>query len=376
MKGLLTALVLCLGASLAKADAADRAATLLEQAKVSLSAARGPKERLAALGRAAQAQEATLQALRDDLRTIFGNQRALDEEMEAEARKLRAVLAALLRLQRAPRAAALAHPGGVVSAARAGTTLATFAPMLEAEAARLRASLDEMVALRARRDEAASGARKSLAGLQSARAEIAELIRKDRRASELSPGILSRLREEGVLLAQSAADLRALSAALPAISRANGDLQAPQTASIKAAKGAILPPVEGVIERRFGSVRNGVALEGLEVTAPAYAEIYAPWAGIVRFAGDYGGYGGVVIVEPEAGMLIVLAGFARFYREAGEVVLGGEPLGSLGGPAPQTEEFLMAGVSPLEALARETLYIEVRQGDMPEDPAHWFAFEE
>ncbi|MEL6793983.1 MAG: peptidoglycan DD-metalloendopeptidase family protein, partial [Pseudomonadota bacterium] len=107
--------------------------------------------------------------------------------------------------------------------------------------------------------------------------------------------------------------------------------------------------------------------------APAYAEVYAPWDAVVRFAGSFGDYGVVVILEPEDEALIILSGLKSARREAGEVVLRGESLGALGGPAPETEEFLISATSALEALPVETLYMEVRQSGDPVDPAEWFA---
>ena len=81
----------------------------------------------------------------------------------------------------------------------------------------------------------------------------------------------------------------------------------------------------------------------------------------------------MVILEPEDGVLIILSGLKSLSREAGEVVLRGESLGSLGGPPPETEEFLISAASALEATPPETLYMEVRQSGEPVDPAEWFA---
>lgn len=365
-------LILCLSCTVAAANDAARAAAMLERAEAALADSRTPKERLAALGRAAQAQEATLQALRGNLRTLSARRTALDERMVEDDRRLRAVLGALQRLERSPRAAALAHPGGAVSAARAGMTLAVLAPALEVEAARLRVSLDEIEEVEARRDIAVAEARASLAALQRARGEVSDLIRKNRRATQLPKALSDRLRAEGEALSRSASTLRILASALPD----TVGLAAPSSGGVSfaAARGAIPSPLEGQVVRSFGAPDATSPLEGVEITAPAYAEIYAPWSGIIRFSGNYGSYGGVIILEPEPDTLIVLSGVSRFFRDAGETVLAGEPLGSLGGPLPQDEEFLISGTIPVEALAPETLYIEVRRGGKPVDPAQWFAF--
>ncbi|MEX2520154.1 MAG: peptidase M23, partial [Paracoccaceae bacterium] len=140
---------LLLASPVAAAD--QRAAEMLERAQASLGAAKSPEERLAALGRAAQAQEATLRALRVDLRAVAGRRAEIDGGLKAEERRFIAVLSALQRLESAPRVALIAHPGGPVAAARAGMTLAAFAPELEAEAGRLSRALGELAMLDAER---------------------------------------------------------------------------------------------------------------------------------------------------------------------------------------------------------------------------------
>jgi hypothetical protein len=46
----------------------------------------------------------------------------------------------------------------------------------------------------------------------------------------------------------------------------------------------------------------------------------------------------------------------------------------MGGPPPASEEFLVEATGPGGAGAEQTLYIEVRQGGVPVDPAALFEF--
>ncbi|QIE57458.1 peptidoglycan DD-metalloendopeptidase family protein [Pikeienuella piscinae] len=367
-----TALLLLSMMLLAGVGPEERAAEMLERAEASLAAARTPGERLAALGRAAQAEEAALAAIRENLRSGANRRAEIEAGLEGERRRLVAVLSALQRIESAPRAAALAHPDGVVAGARAGMQLAALAPALEAETARLSALLAELSALDVRRDIAASDARRSLAALQRLRAEIAEIVDRDRGAGNVSAATRARLVAEGEALAQSAKSLKALAAALPS---AVAEEEAPRAASFAAARGALPPPVEGELERRFGAPGAGGPLEGVEISAPAYAAVYAPWRSVVRFAGPFGEDGVVVMLEPDPEILIVFSGLAAARVQLGDVVAAGEPLGALGGPPPAAEEFLIAATTPVESLGRETLYMEVRRGGAPVDPAIWFALD-
>lgn len=369
MRRLVSALTIAaLAASLccaaARANDAAHAAKLLKEAESALADAKSPKTRIAALGLAAQAQEAVLKALRGDLKALSERRDRLAARRSAEESRLTAILAALQRLERSPRAAALSHTGGAVSAARAGMALASFIPALEVEAARIRVALDEIAALESRRDVAASEARASLAALRGARAEIAALLDKDRRRNRLPGELLARVARETEALARSGASLSALSTALPPASRTESG-----GARFTASARGLPPPVEGRLVAAFGETLE----PGVKFQAPAYAEVYAPWDAEVRFAGPFGDYGSVVILEPEPEVLIIFSGLKDLRRQAGEVVLRGEPLGTLGGPPPETEEFLISAASALEATPPETLYMELRQGGEPVDPAEWFA---
>ncbi|MEM7270788.1 MAG: hypothetical protein AAF401_16245, partial [Pseudomonadota bacterium] len=212
----------------------ERPAQLLARAETALTAARTPKERLAALGLAAQAQEAALMALRGDMRDLSARANGVDGEMARRERSLRAVLSALERLERTPSSAVLAHPSGALAAARAGMALSAFAPALEAEAARLRGALAEIETLRTRREAATEEARTSLASLQAMRIEIASLLDRERRTRRLPTEMIERLKADTSALAKSAESFRALTGALPPPPE---DVALKASPSIRAVKG-------------------------------------------------------------------------------------------------------------------------------------------
>ncbi len=344
----------------------ERPAQLLARAETAMTAARTPKERLAALGQAAQAQEAALMALRSDLRDLSVRANGVDDAMATRQRRLRAVLSALERIERAPRAATLAHPGGALSAARAGMALSAFAPALKKEADNMRATLGGIRDLNTRRKAAADEARASLASLQEMRSEIASLLDRERKTRRLPADLVERLKADTEALAKSAANFRALTGALPAPPK---EIVLRATPSVRAVKGALTPPVEGMLSQPWSE-----ETEGAYLSVPAYAEVYSPWPGVVRFAGPFGDHGGVVILEPEPSMLMVFGGLGEIWAETGALVLQGQPLGAMGGPAPEADEFLIASGEGSAALGRETLYMEIRENGAPVDPATWFAF--
>jgi septal ring factor EnvC (AmiA/AmiB activator) len=53
----------------------------------------------------------------------------------------------------------------------------------------------------------------------------------------------------------------------------------------------------------------------------------------VRYAGPLLDYGNVIILEPEADYLLIMAGFATLFVQAGELLQGDAPLGLMPGPS-------------------------------------------
>ena len=73
-------------------------------------------------------------------------------------------------------------------------------------------------------------------------------------------------------------------------------------------------------------------------------------------------------------MLMVFGGLGDIWAEPGALVLQGQPLGAMGGPAPEADEFLIASGEGSAALKQKTLYMKIRENGAPVDPAAWFAF--
>ena len=91
-----------------------------------------------------------------------------------------------------------------------------------------------------------------------------------------------------------------------------------------------------------------------------------------------------MILEPQADTLFVFAGLDVVYGTAGQVIAGGTPVGLMGGGVAAPQDPAQSGeseaigdeLSPLRDGAgterSETLYIEVRQDNVPQDPEQWF----
>ncbi|MEM8697998.1 MAG: peptidoglycan DD-metalloendopeptidase family protein [Pseudomonadota bacterium] len=353
-----------LAGAVAGASEIDRARILLQDAETSLNRVASSQKhaQLSALGQAVKAHEAALAALRQRLRQLAAREQEIAGDLAGDRARLTEVLAALQSLSQAPRSALLAFPGGPVRAARAATLMQELTPKLEAQSAAIRDRLDQIRQLRAQQETARVEARGALARLQGLRARTAQILRSRTRripADEISA--------QAEAAARQAESLRQLTAALDRRDIASA---AGASTRFEALRGSLPLPVSGRIASSFGTEgRRGF---GLTLAAPAYGQVIAPVGGTIRYVGDLKGYGTVALLEPEAGWMIILAGLGAVDRNAGETVLAGERIGDLGGPLPTSEEFLLEAGDQAGEIEEETLYIELRRGDNPVDPAPWF----
>jgi septal ring factor EnvC (AmiA/AmiB activator) len=290
----------------------------------------------------------------------------LGGEMRENRARLEKLVVALQSLARAPRSALLLYPGGPVAVARGAGLMASVSPHLDARIADLRARIEALERLRTGQEVARVEARGALAALQELRADTADALRRRDRASMPQR---YELVEQAAAAAGQARDLDGLAVALRDAARQGRDA----VVTFTEARGLMAPPVQGVVTAGFGDPDPwGRPGAGVTLSAPAYAQVSAPWDGTIRFAGPLIDYGQVVVIEPEAGTLIVLAGLADIDRVVGETVLAGERLGDLGGPLPDSEEFLLEATTDRDQIGAEKLYIEIRRGGEPVDPALWF----
>ncbi len=147
-----------------------------------------------------------------------------------------------------------------------------------------------------------------------------------------------------------------------------------------AIKGDLPLPVQGQLLREFNVAdAAGITRPGVILAARPRAMVTSPVTATILFRGPLLDYGNVVILEPAADVLFVIAGLAEVYGEAGQVIPTGSPIGLLGGEQPAVDEILnQTNANPTTitgAGQSETLYLEVREGQSPVNPATWFALE-
>jgi len=141
-----------------------------------------------------------------------------------------------------------------------------------------------------------------------------------------------------------------------------------------AQKGSLPLPVQGQLLRRFDAPdAAGIRRPGIIIAARPRALVTAPAAATILFTGPLLDYGNVIILEPAADVLFVIAGLSDVFGTAGQVIPAGTPIGLLGGDAPTANAILTQSEADTGGVASQTLYLEVRDGQTPVNPTDWFA---
>ena len=114
----------------------------------------------------------------------------------------------------------------------------------------------------------------------------------------------------------------------------------------------------GRILGRYGEVSStGLTQKGLTLETAPGAQVVAPYEGNVVYAGQFRGYGELLIIEHGEGYHSLLAGLSRIDSTIGQWVVAGEPVGVMG----RTDT------------RRPVLYVELRRNGQPINPLPWLA---
>ncbi|WP_207208053.1 murein hydrolase activator EnvC [Salipiger sp. IMCC34102] len=369
------AAILCLWAGLAQAqaqtatpaEAAEAAAARLAQARLQLDAAGSGRNRVEALTEVVRAYEDGLVALRDGLRRAAIRADTLELQLDARQEEVSRLLGVLASLGDAPAPLLLLHPTGALGTARSGMMVADVTPALQAQVSDLSATLEELSDLQTLQEAALETVSDGLRGAQEARAALSAAIA-DRTDLPL------RFSDDPVQTALLLASTETLDAFATGLAEAfdTGDA-APELS----ATGDLPLPVQGRLLRAAGQPdAAGVVRPGVILAARPRALVTTPVPATLLFRGPLLDYGNVVIVEPAQDVLFVIGGLGEVYGEVGQVLPAGAPLGLLGGETPTPDAILTGSEGAGGSAATQTLYLEVRDGQGPVDPATWFALDQ
>ena len=346
----------------AASDRLNRAAALME-------AADGAANRVKALTEVVGAYEDGLEAMRDGLRRAAIQEETLSRRLQSREDEIARLLGVLQSMAQSEGPVLLLHPSGPIGTARSAMILSDVTPALETRAAALRAELEEVTVLRQLQQSALDTLREGLQGAQDARTALSQAIA-DR------TDLPRRFNEDPVKTALLVASTETLEGFASGLSEIAVDEVPGSLPGIDARKGSLRLPVEGRILRRAGEAdAAGIVRPGILLATRPRALVTTPAPATLRYRGELLDYGNVVILEPQAGLLMVFAGLDVVYGEIGEVVPGGSPVGMMAAPEGESGDvnaLLIENEKDAGASRSQTLYIEVREDNEPVDPETWF----
>ncbi|MDR5655137.1 murein hydrolase activator EnvC family protein [Ruixingdingia sedimenti] len=367
LRAAILSLLLLAAPAAAQEDVATRARTAsaaLQSAIAALESSGGGKAEVGALTRTITAYEEGLSALRAALRQVTVREAALALRFEAKRDRVAQLLGVLSGMQTDPGPLLLLHPAGPLGTARSGMMLTEVTPALQAEASTLRRELEEVATLRALQEEAVTTLGRGLDAAQAARTALSQALA----ARTPPPRRFIENPEQLAALVANAETLDAFAISLPPDTGGAEGMP-----DFEEAQGRLPLPVVGSVLRAAGEAdAAGIVRPGLVIATRPQALVTAPWPATIRYRGPLLDYGNVMILEPGAGYLLILAGLGTVFGEVGEVIEQGAPLGLMPGRDPgdpSIGEDLREGAG---AGGSETLYMELRQGAEPVDPAAWF----
>ncbi|KIC50157.1 peptidase M23B [Tateyamaria sp. ANG-S1] len=347
---------------------AREAGAQLEAASVRLAEAETARNRVRALTDTVHAYEAGLSAMRAGLRRASIREAQLRRQLQARDAEIAQLVAVLQTLTPDEAPTAFLHPDGPNGTARAGMLLAELTPALNQRAAQLRQDLSDVESLRLLQEQAAAQLQTGLTEVQTARSALNQAMAE-------RTDLPQRFTEDPVrtaILIASAETLDAFSSGLASIAEGDIGWTPPEIDDLI---GEFPMPARGVILRRAGeSDAAGIARPGVLLATRPGTLVSSPTAATLRYVGPLLDFGAVTILEPRPGTLIILAGMAVSYGKTGQIIAASTPLGLMGGlPAPNAASTGGEGGS---AERSETLYIEVRENNVPMDPLEWFSTEQ
>lgn len=346
---------------------------------------------LVAAARRVQDQEGQVAALESELAHLQRSADAKTAQLRERRRQFSGVIMALSRIARFPTEAFIAQPIPPEDTVRSAILLRAAVPAIEVRASALK---DDLVGLASARSDVEDRRADLQGALERLRAEEGRInvIRKKKaalRAEAISKGRAAK--SQARKLAKQAKSLRDLVSRLNAqqqvdkakAAKANASRLhvAPKTSSgagagpsaselaalgrigsISKARGRLPFPAVGKLIGLYGQpLDGGLTRKGVSIKTRAGGQVISPFDGKVVFAGQFRGYGQLLIIDHGEGYHSLLAGMGRIDAAIGQPVLAGEPVAIM-----TAKKGSGAGGQPI-------LYVEFRRDNHPINPLPWLA---
>lgn len=338
------------------------------------------KTNLTTLAAEARKIERAGRAIEDRLTALSQTEMALKTAVYSDRKTLMHLLAALQRVETNPPPALAISPQDAAEAAQAGKLISNVSARLKTRADALREQLIELDYVRADIDSEKSELALNEKALGDKQTTIKNIVTEKTKLERSIAQDQAQAQQRVADLAAEADSLRDLIQQFeraardiaPRLKPKPGEEETPPPAQPTLRSGTAAPSTPLRLPAgtpRFADIKGAVpaitagritksyssARKGMTVATRSKAQITAPAAGRVEFAGPFKNYENVVILNVGDGYFILLTGLGEIYVEAGEIMATGEPL----------------GLMPFNTQNSHDLYIELRKNGTTINPTPW-----
>ncbi len=362
-------------ATRALAEAQKRGDALEEAARRATAAADRTASEAAAVAARIQQSEAEIALSQARVAAINRQRAALRLRIAARQEPVVRLTAALQLMARRPLVFSLMRADSLRDTVYLRAVLETMQPEVQRRTAGLRTEIVRGRQLQDRAQAAAVQLKASERALNVRRQQLAAVESRQRIASRSAQGIASREADRALALAENTRDiaglmeqlradgtlrsqLAALPGPVPRPDRPGSMLVVDEAAPLRGPSLGLawILPVSGRIVAGFGDAGGpgsggGPRSMGVTLAPAASAQIVAPAAGRVAFAGDYRGYGRIIILDHEGGWTSLITNLGRLDVGVAARVVQGSPLGLAGPGRPTVTVELRKDGSPVNPLA-------------------------
>lgn len=357
-------------ATRALAEARRRGDALEDAARRATAAADRTASEAAAVAARIQQSEAEILLAQAQVAAIDRQRAALRLRIAARQEPVVRLTAALQLMSRRPLVFSLMRADTLRETVYLRAVLETMLPEVQRRTAGLRSEIERGRQLQDKARRAARDLKASEQALDQRRQQLAALESRQRIASRSAQGIASRESDRALALAEDTRDIAALIDRL----RADGALRSQLAAlpgpvprpdrpgsmlvvdegspvQVSGAGLSWIMPVSGRIISGFGDAVGGARAMGVTLAPAAGAQVIAPAAGRVAFAGDYRGYGRIVIIDHDGGWTSLVTNLGRLDVAVTARVVQGSPIGLAGPGRPTVTIELRKDGTPVNPLA-------------------------
>ena len=321
-------------------EARDKAAeTLAERDRIAAEEAPLQEKLVDAAGRLQQLEQSAAENA-SELDRLNERVRDLNTQLAQDQRGLVQVLALMQRIRAAEKAGAFSQPDDAVRGIRALLQAGGALKPLYRGTSVLAGELKSLASLQTQVARRQAEADRRQQALKDARDGLDRLI-SDKRAQEA--GLTDKAEELRIVVEDIGRDAAGLKALMDRIAslRATGTDGLPRVKAVgpgsrppaTLVRGALRPPVPGKSTPGDpagpGLTPGATGPTGLWFEGTGHIEAVAPADSEVVFAGNYQKLGQVLILELAGGYHLALAGLGRIDVHVGDLVLAGEPVGTL-----------------------------------------------